>query len=203
MLLVGAGSGGEETLRYNFSASGHTEAQCATWCATCWGNADCHNCTGSSFDAGICTITVADSGLWWRIKNSWGGWGEDGFFRLRRGTQAGAPGMCGVAMSPLVPSDEPADSIQAKGYDMLTAAIGVGKGVGTIRCRTPASAGSGPCIADIASQCDAWTNCSGFAMSTQWSATAAQAYDGQAAAPTCNPDWDTYCPSGKCAHMTC
>lgn len=54
----------------NFTASGHSEAQCASWCKTCWGNPDCHNCTSSSYSAGICTIVVYDAGAWWKIKNS-------------------------------------------------------------------------------------------------------------------------------------
>jgi len=57
-------------MEMKYVGQGHTEAQCKTWCATCWGNMDCHNCTGSSFANGICTITVFDSGDWWKIKNS-------------------------------------------------------------------------------------------------------------------------------------
>ena len=76
-----------------------------------WGEVKADWCDCKGFERELCGGK--------RYPKGWGGWGEDGFFRLRRGTKAGAPGMCGVAMSPLVPSDEPADSIQADKHPLL------------------------------------------------------------------------------------
>lgn len=42
------------------------------------------------------------NGQFWKIKNSWGsGWGESGYFRLKK--DVGGPGKCGVAMKASYP----------------------------------------------------------------------------------------------------
>ena len=45
---------------------------------------------------------AADSGSFWKVKNSWGeGWGERGYFRLKRGL--GGAGQCGIALKASYP----------------------------------------------------------------------------------------------------
>jgi hypothetical protein len=48
-LLVGFGSGGSDTLHYDFKHSGHNESDCERWCASCWGNPHCTTSTKSAF----------------------------------------------------------------------------------------------------------------------------------------------------------
>eukprot|EP00613_Pedinella_sp_CCMP2098_P012534 CAMPEP_0171670652 /NCGR_PEP_ID=MMETSP0990-20121206/50779_1 /TAXON_ID=483369 /ORGANISM="non described non described, Strain CCMP2098" /LENGTH=175 /DNA_ID=CAMNT_0012255307 /DNA_START=45 /DNA_END=571 /DNA_ORIENTATION=+ len=52
-------------------------------------------CDPSSLDHAVLLVgfgTDPDAGDYWRVKNSWGeGWGENGYFRISRGT-----GACGI-----------------------------------------------------------------------------------------------------------
>lgn len=59
---------------------------------------DAECCTGLNHGVLLVGYAEADhGGEYWRVKNSWGpAWGEDGYFKLKKGL--GGEGQCGVAM---------------------------------------------------------------------------------------------------------
>ncbi|KAL7132350.1 hypothetical protein ABFS83_12G067900 [Erythranthe nasuta] len=56
---------------------------------------------GTELDHGVAIVgygTTLDGTKYWTVKNSWGGeWGEKGYVRMQRGTEA-KEGLCGIAM---------------------------------------------------------------------------------------------------------
>ena len=62
---------------------------------------------GTDLDHGVLAIgygTDAKYGDYWLLKNSWGtGWGEKGFFRIKRDMSAKGPGICGLQLEPVYP----------------------------------------------------------------------------------------------------
>jgi C1A family cysteine protease len=62
---------------------------------------------GTDVDHGVLVVgygTDASLGDYWILKNSWGtSWGESGYFRLARSSDAG-PGICGLQKQPSYPT---------------------------------------------------------------------------------------------------
>jgi cathepsin L len=59
VLAVGYGSGGTETMAYDFSQSGRNKTDCGSWCEDCWGNPHCSGCKSMSHQARPCLATLA------------------------------------------------------------------------------------------------------------------------------------------------
>lgn len=58
---------------------------------------------GTNLDHGVLVVGYGtESGTdYWILKNSWGNWGEKGFFRIKRGGDG--PGICGIQLSASYP----------------------------------------------------------------------------------------------------
>jgi C1A family cysteine protease len=64
-----------------------------------------HFC-GTSLDHGVLVVGYGtDKGKdYWMLKNSWGaGWGEKGYFRMKRDAKEGEAGFCGLQLQPSYP----------------------------------------------------------------------------------------------------
>lgn len=76
------------TLALQFYSSGVFDGSCCT-----------------ALDHGVLLVGYGDDmngGKFWKVKNSWGeGWGERGYFRLKK--DMGGPGQCGIALKASYP----------------------------------------------------------------------------------------------------
>lgn len=65
-----------------------------------------HLFCGDSLDHGVLLVGYGtENGMdYWMLKNSWGaGWGEKGYFRMKRDAVEGKPGFCGLQLQPSYP----------------------------------------------------------------------------------------------------
>lgn len=62
---------------------------------------------GAELDHAVLIIGYGEDSIYgpfWIAKNCWGTWwGEKGFFKIKRDTEPGSPGVCGIHRNPLVP----------------------------------------------------------------------------------------------------
>merc|ERR1711879_1133583 len=64
-----------------------------------------HGNCGGMVDHAVLAVGYGTDGMdYWKIKNSWGPWGEQGYFRVQRGKMTAPSGECGVLTESVYPS---------------------------------------------------------------------------------------------------